>query len=87
MENLLLKVLQADSLTLRPSTKAAVWKVPRPHVKETELLILKELPEKKAPDGSLSKNRVLAGAIFVITFYRAKAGTGGHRFYNLPLAC
>lgn len=45
MESLLLKNWCADSLTLALSPQRAIWKVPRPYVKEIHLLILKHLPE------------------------------------------
>ena len=46
-----------DSLVLGPSTKTWIWKVPAgSYVKETNLLILKHLPERQENVGTLSKN-------------------------------
>ena len=41
---LLLKSSCTDSFALESSTKAAVWEVPRPYVKEFHLLVLGHLP-------------------------------------------
>lgn len=42
------------SFTLRPTTKAKVWKAPRPYVKESYLLILKQLMEGQETIETLS---------------------------------
>ena len=46
-----------DSVIQGPSTKAVVWIVPRPYVKEIHLFILKHLLEDQGPLWTLSRDR------------------------------
>lgn len=57
MQILLLKGSNADSLTLRSSTAAAVLKAPRSYMKYICLLILKNLPEGQTYWDSLWRRR------------------------------
>lgn len=62
-----LKGLCADSVTLGPSTKAAVWKMPRPQVKENYLLILKRLLEGQEPVVILAGEEGAGGGAFLFS--------------------
>lgn len=53
MENPHLKSLCVELLTLGPKTKAQVWEVSGPYAKESQVLILNELPERQEIVGTL----------------------------------
>lgn len=55
------KGLHTDSLSLGPSKKTPIWKVPRLHVKETHLLILKWLPKRRETVGTFSRDEDTGG--------------------------
>lgn len=56
--------------------------MPRPHVREIYLLILKYLLEREETVGTLSRMRTLAGIVFVISSY-----TDQVPFWNSLLTC
>lgn len=56
--------------------------MPRPCVREIYLIILKYLLERQDTGGTLSRSRILAGTIFVISSYLANACVDQVTFWN-----
>lgn len=69
---LTLKDSSTDSHTLRPSAKAAGWKMLRQHVREIHWLCLKCLYKQQGSIGTLG-TEVLADAIFTLSLYLSGA--------------
>lgn len=86
-ENPLLKGTWVDWLNLDTSTKAPIWKVLRPKVKETHLLVFKHLPEEQETAGTLSRDwdTGMSHFFFSITVFLTNTGPGRCHFGIFPV--